>query len=55
MSALRSELTNDHKFKEVYEYSFGFSKEVNQKSLPLETAVAMWKVGAYTRPLFSST
>lgn len=44
LPSLRAELQDEHAFKEVYEYSFTFSKELNQKSLPLETAVAMWKV-----------
>lgn len=44
LPALRAELQDEHKFKEVYEFSFNFSKELNQKSLPLETAAAMWKV-----------
>mmetsp|Transcript_35956 Transcript_35956/g.57833 ORF Transcript_35956/g.57833 Transcript_35956/m.57833 type:complete len:256 (+) Transcript_35956:146-913(+) len=44
LPALRAELRDERKFKEVYEYSFNFSKELNQKSLPLETASAMWKV-----------
>lgn len=44
LPSLRAELQDEHKFKEVYEFSFNFSKELNQKSLPLETAAAMWKV-----------
>lgn len=44
LPSLRAELQDDRRFKDVYEYSFNFSKELNQKSLPLETAVAMWKV-----------
>ncbi len=41
---LRKELENDVGFKDVYEFSFGFAKDLNQKSLPLETACGMWKV-----------
>ena len=44
LSSLRSEMQEETRFKEVYEYSFGFAKEANQKSLPLETACAMWHV-----------
>ena len=39
---LRAELEDPRSFKDVYEYSFDFSKEPNQKSLPLDTAAAMW-------------
>ena len=41
---LRAELEDPRSFKDVYEYSFDFSKEPNQKSLPLDTAAAMWGV-----------
>ena len=41
---LRKELEDERGFKEVYEFSFGFAKEPDQKSLPLEIACAMWKV-----------
>ena len=44
LPSLRAELKDDDKFKEIYDYSFTFSKEPNQKSLPLDTASAMWKV-----------
>jgi hypothetical protein len=43
LPALRQELADEAKFKQVYEYCFDFSKELNQKSLPLETAVALWQ------------
>ena len=41
---LRKELEDERGFKDVYEFSFGFAKEPNQKSLPLEIACTMWKV-----------
>lgn len=41
---LRAELDDQRAFKEVYEFSFDFSKELNHKSLAVDTARAMWKV-----------
>lgn len=31
-------------FKEIYLYAFGFSRDKGQKSVGLETAIAMWKL-----------
>jgi hypothetical protein len=42
--ALRAEMDDPNIFKRVFEYSFDFAKEPNHKSLPLETATAMFKV-----------
>ena len=42
--ALRAEMDDPAAFKRVFEYSFDFAKEPNHKSLPLETATAMFKV-----------
>jgi len=42
--ALRAEMDDPAVFKRVFEYAFDFAKEPNHKSLPLETATAMFKV-----------
>ena len=47
--ALRAEMDDPNIFKRVFEYSFDFAKEPNHKSLPLETATAMFKVLLDTR------
>lgn len=39
---LRAELKDDDKFKEIYSFSFNYSKEPTQKHLPLEIAIPMW-------------
>ena len=44
LSSLRAELTEEGKFKEIYNYAFQFAREEGQKSLALDTAVAMWKL-----------
>ena len=44
LPSLRAELQDENRFKEVYEYSFGFARELNQKTLALEVAMALWKV-----------
>lgn len=41
---LRKELLVPVKFKEVYEFAFGFSREKGQKSLALDTAIGIWKL-----------
>ena len=42
--ALRAEMDDPAVFKRVFEYAFDFAKEPNHKSLPPETATAMFKV-----------
>jgi DCN1-like protein 1/2 len=42
--ALRKEMDDVAIFKNVFEYSFDFAKEEIHKSLPLETAAAMFRV-----------
>jgi len=42
--ALRQELADPYAFKAVYEYTFRFSKDGNQKGLNLEEACAMWQL-----------
>ena len=44
LPTLRKELSDDDKFKDTYEYAFGFSREKGQKSLTLDTAIGMWKL-----------
>ena len=44
LPALRSELTDAYKFKDIYEFAFSFSREKGQKSLTLDTAIGMWKL-----------
>mmetsp|Transcript_8765 Transcript_8765/g.28932 ORF Transcript_8765/g.28932 Transcript_8765/m.28932 type:complete len:170 (-) Transcript_8765:24-533(-) len=44
LPGLRSELLEEAKFREVYNYAFDFSKEKGQKSLALDTALEMWKL-----------
>jgi len=41
---LRALLQDEGKFHEIYNYAFGFSTEKGQKSLALDTALAMWKL-----------
>ncbi|KAI9189122.1 Scaffold-type E3 ligase [Blastocladiella emersonii ATCC 22665] len=45
VAKLRSDFANDPAFfKNVYEYTFTFSREEGQKGLALETAVALWEL-----------
>lgn len=39
-----NDFENDETFKEIYLFSFNFAKPPNQKSLPLETAIAFWEL-----------
>jgi len=41
---LRSELTNEKAFRDIYSYAYGFACEKGQKCLQLDTAVAMWQL-----------
>lgn len=42
--SIRSELKDDQKFKEIYNFAFGWAKEKGQKSLALDTAIGMWQL-----------
>ncbi|GER48114.1 defective in cullin neddylation protein [Striga asiatica] len=44
ISFMRSELKDEYKFREVYNYAFGWAKEKGQKSLALDTAIGMWQL-----------
>ncbi|XP_020537390.1 DCN1-like protein 1 isoform X2 [Jatropha curcas] len=41
---MRSELKDEQKFREIYEFAFGWAKEKGQKSLALDTAIGMWQL-----------
>ncbi|XP_074575121.1 uncharacterized protein LOC141831626 [Curcuma longa] len=41
---MRSELRDDQKFREIYNFAFVWAKEKGQKSLALETAIGMWQL-----------
>lgn len=42
---IEADLVNDHnKFKDLYQFTFSFAKNPNQKSLDLEDAIAYWKM-----------
>ncbi|KAI8913238.1 Cullin binding-domain-containing protein [Gorgonomyces haynaldii] len=41
---LRKELDTDDGLRDVYLYTFQFARQENQKSLPVEIAVAFWKL-----------
>ncbi|KAD5318109.1 hypothetical protein E3N88_18055 [Mikania micrantha] len=41
---MRSELQDDQKFKEIYNFAFSWAKEKGQKSLALDTAIGMWQL-----------
>lgn len=42
LPGLRSELRDEGKFRDIYEFAFNWAKEKGQKSLALDTAVGMW-------------
>lgn len=42
--ALRTEVKDEHKFREIYNFAFSWAKEKGQKSLALETAIGMWQL-----------
>ncbi|KAL6542990.1 hypothetical protein OROHE_010510 [Orobanche hederae] len=44
ISFMRSELKDEHKFREIYNFAFGWAKEKGQKSLALDTAIGMWQL-----------
>ncbi|XP_039119391.1 DCN1-like protein 1 [Dioscorea cayenensis subsp. rotundata] len=41
---MRGELKDEHKFREIYNFAFGWAKEKGQKSLALDTAIGMWQL-----------
>lgn len=41
---MRMELKDDQKFREIYNFAFGWAKEKGQKSLALDTAIGMWQL-----------
>lgn len=42
---IEADLSTDHnKFKDLYQFTFNFAKNPNQKSLDLEDAIAYWKM-----------
>ncbi|XP_051133817.1 uncharacterized protein LOC127253319 [Andrographis paniculata] len=44
LSFMRSELKDERKYREIYNFSFGWAKEKGQKSLALDTAIGMWQL-----------
>eukprot|EP00246_Nothoceros_aenigmaticus_P012694 TRINITY_DN4054_c0_g1_i2.p1 TRINITY_DN4054_c0_g1~~TRINITY_DN4054_c0_g1_i2.p1 ORF type:complete len:258 (+),score=35.22 TRINITY_DN4054_c0_g1_i2:203-976(+) len=44
LPSLRQELKDEHKFRDIYNFAFGWAKEKGQKSLALDTAVGMWRL-----------
>ncbi|GAV92014.1 Cullin_binding domain-containing protein, partial [Cephalotus follicularis] len=44
ISFMRSELKDEQKFRDIYNFSFGWAKEKGQKSLALDTAIGMWQL-----------
>ncbi|XP_039047480.1 DCN1-like protein 1 isoform X2 [Hibiscus syriacus] len=44
ISFMRSELKDEQKFGEIYNFAFGWAKEKGQKSLALDTAIGMWQL-----------
>ncbi|KAL8130497.1 hypothetical protein V2J09_019652 [Rumex salicifolius] len=41
---MRSEMKDEQKFREIYNFAFGWAKEKGQKSLALDTAIGMWQL-----------
>lgn len=44
MDVLRSEFIRLNVFKDVYEFMFGFVKELNAKALLFDIVIGLWKV-----------
>nr|XP_029117201.1 DCN1-like protein 1 isoform X2 [Elaeis guineensis] len=42
--SLRAELKDENKFREIYNFAFGWAKDQGQKSLALDTAIGMWQL-----------
>ena len=41
---LRRELTDSYKFKGIYNFVYGFSRESGVRNLPLDSAVQLWRL-----------
>ncbi|CAM8957773.1 unnamed protein product [Rhodiola kirilowii] len=41
---MRSELKDENKFREIYNFAFGWALEKGQKSLALDTSIGMWQL-----------
>ncbi|CAK9208213.1 unnamed protein product [Sphagnum tenellum] len=50
LPSLRAELKDEHKFRDIYNFAFGWAKEKGQKSLALDTALGMWRLLFKERP-----
>ncbi|XP_013611334.1 PREDICTED: DCN1-like protein 2 isoform X2 [Brassica oleracea var. oleracea] len=44
LAFMRSELKDEQKFYEIYNFAFGWAKEKGQKSFALDTAIGMWQL-----------
>ncbi|CAN6454739.1 unnamed protein product [Victoria cruziana] len=44
MPFMRAELKDEQKFREIYNFAFGWAREKGQKSLALDTAIGMWQL-----------
>ncbi|XP_010544339.1 PREDICTED: DCN1-like protein 2 isoform X1 [Tarenaya hassleriana] len=44
LPSMRSELKDEQKFREIYNFAFGWAKEKGQKSMALDTAIGMWQL-----------
>ncbi|WZZ29415.1 hypothetical protein YC2023_012816 [Brassica napus] len=44
LAFIRSELKDEQKFYEIYNFAFGWAKEKGQKSFALDTAIGMWQL-----------
>ncbi|KAK4528495.1 hypothetical protein GAYE_SCF59G6439 [Galdieria yellowstonensis] len=44
LSSLRKELDDPSKFRAFYQFVFDYSREPSQRSLPSDTAMALWEV-----------
>ncbi|EYU33798.1 hypothetical protein ABFS82_08G159800 [Erythranthe guttata] len=41
---MRAEMKDEQKFRDIYNFAFGWAKEKGQKSLALDTAIGMWQL-----------
>ena len=44
LDKMRLDLDSFETFKEIYQFTFTFAKPTNQKSLPLDIAIAFWQL-----------
>lgn len=44
LPSLRTELHDKHKFKEIWDFAYMFSREKGQKCVQLDTAIGMWQL-----------